>query len=193
MWMRYALLRAGMLGCVVLALSRCSSDKPLRSGLSDGCVVNSDCNDPLQCSFGLCHKACKESRDCPSMQHCLNLPSGPVCQLDKDTVECVYSSECPPPLKCAVDSRCRVPCVAKDDCLPSQVCTQHVCADKDEVDAKTQKLPVTNDHAWTGSDAGTGEPVDAGSGGSSHSSGGAGNQQGGAGGAGGKGGETGAS
>lgn len=181
MWMRFALLRAGMLGCVVLALSRCSSDRPLRSGLSAGCLVNSDCNDPLLCSFGLCHKACKESRDCPSQQHCLNLPTGPVCQLDKDKVECVYSSECKEPLKCAVDSRCRVPCVAKDDCLPTQVCTQHVCADKDELD-DTQKLPVTNDHGWTGSDAGAGEPMDAGSGGSSHSSGGASNQQGGAGG-----------
>jgi hypothetical protein len=177
MRMRLALVRAGILGSVVLALSRCSSDGPARSGLSADCVVNSDCNNPLQCSFGLCHKACKETRDCPANQHCLKLPEGPVCQLQADTVQCVYSSQCPSPLKCAVDSKCRVPCEASGDCLPSQLCTQFVCADKDEVDPDSRELPVTNKiDPWEGTQGGDAGPTDAGNGGSTHGSGGASNR-----------------
>ena len=161
-------LRALVLGCVLLSAARCSSSSAPTRVLKSSCVVNSDCNDPLLCSFGLCHQACKESRDCPTGQHCLNLPDGAVCQLDEDKVDCTYSSECKAPLKCAVDSRCRVPCVGDGDCLASQVCTQFVCADTSELDSKSHALPVTNKTApWNGPESDGGEPPDAASGGAS--------------------------
>jgi hypothetical protein len=182
MSMRFGFLRAAVLGCVVFSLARCSSDSH-GGGIKSGCIVNSDCNNPLACSFGLCHQACKESRDCPTGQHCLALEGGAVCQLDADVVECVYSSQCKKPLKCAVDSRCRVPCEGSGDCLASQVCTQHVCADKDELNPDTKSLDVTNTtDPWSG-----GSSTDGGVEGSTGSGG-----KSGAGGAGGAGGKSGA-
>jgi hypothetical protein len=164
---------------VALSLANCSSDKPTSArGVAAGCVANSDCDKPLVCTFTICHRACKESRDCPNpSEHCLNLPEGSVCQLPEDGLTCTYSTDCKVPLKCAVDSKCRVACQGDGDCLgTTQVCVSHVCADKSEIDVRTKDLAHTNPvGGWNGKDDG---PLsDAGTGGSP----GAGGQSGGGG------------
>ena len=131
------------------------------------CSLNSDCNNPLSCTFGKCHKTCTESRDCPNAnQRCLKVAPGPVCQL-VDEGHCTYNSDCSSPLKCAVDSVCRVPCQGQSDCLPKQTCTSFVCADTFDLVDGGLDLPHTNPGGgWNGvSDdggVGAGDASDAG-------------------------------
>lgn len=125
----------------------CSSDDAALASVAQGCNINSDCNNPLSCTFGKCHKTCDETRDCGTGERCVKLASGNVCQ-QKDEVECMFTSMCPDPLKCAVDSRCRVACQGNTDCLASQKCVSHVCADTDEVDPATLDIPHSNPNGW---------------------------------------------
>src|SRR3954454_21502717 len=118
----------------------CSDDVPPLVGLAEGCHINSDCNDPLSCVFGKCHKACETTKDCPSGARCLKLPERNVCQQENE-VMCIYTSSCPEPLVCGVDSKCRVACREARDCIVGQTCVSSVCADRDEVDPSTMDLP----------------------------------------------------
>jgi hypothetical protein len=127
----------------------CSSDPPTLAAVSQGCSLNSDCTNPLSCTFGRCHSACNASVDCQHGERCIKVTTG-ICQLDDET-HCTYSSDCPAPLKCAVDSQCRVACQTPADCFGYQKCISHVCADPDEVDISTMDLPHTNPHGgWDG-------------------------------------------
>lgn len=141
-------LRSWLVVVAVTTLS-CGSDSPVKPGTA--CVVNSDCNNPLSCSFGTCHSACQESRDCPTGQRCVS--AGPVmgagdagtstvnvCQLAVEKT-CVQNSDCKAPLVCARDLQCRNQCREDRDCATkSQKCIENVCADPDEFDATTMKL-----------------------------------------------------
>jgi hypothetical protein len=147
----------------LFVLGACSSDQPPPKSVGEGCLLNSDCNNPLSCTFGKCHTACQQTLDCPSGERCVKIATGNVCQ-QKDEVECTYSSECPQPLKCAVDSKCRVACVRDPDCLSSQQCVSHVCADKDQIDPESHDLMHTNPQGgWNGTDDDGGVTPDAGS------------------------------
>ena len=142
----------------------CSSDSPPPAGArAQGCVLNSDCNDPLSCTFGRCHAACNETKDCQRGERCVKLPTGNVCQFT-DEMQCTYTSDCREPLKCAVDSMCRVACETERDCLATQKCVSHVCADGDQIDVRTGDLPHTNPQGgWNGvNDDGGVPPSDAG-------------------------------
>ena len=104
------------------------------------CVQNSECNNPLSCSFGSCHEACKETRDCPLGQRCVKDATGfNVCQLPTEQ-RCTYNSECKQPLVCASDFQCRNQCVMDVDCTKGQKCVESVCADPAEIDPITGKL-----------------------------------------------------
>src|SRR5947207_1572461 len=70
----------------------CSSDEPTR-GLASACVLNSDCNAPLVCTFQRCHVVCKASVDCPSGARCIASEAGGVCQLSQE-VDCRTSGVC---------------------------------------------------------------------------------------------------
>lgn len=122
--------------------SACSSDdKP--PATAKKCTLNSDCDSNLVCSFGLCHKQCEEAKDCGPGQLCVKSDGkageGGVCQLDLQS-ECKFADDCPNPLVCGPDSKCRAPCryPSARDCLPTQVCALGgVCAEPSEVDKET--------------------------------------------------------
>src|SRR4051812_29030472 len=85
----------------------CASDGPPLANLSDGCLVNTDCNTPLVCAFRKCHNACEATRDCPVGLRCVasDRPFH-VCQLGTEQA-CIYNSDCPKGQVCAADAQCR--------------------------------------------------------------------------------------
>ena len=116
-----------------LLLTECSSSEDTPQ-VAAKCQLNSDCNNPLSCTFGRCHQTCVATRDCPAPQHCVKTELGNVCQLE-DESSCLYASQCQPPLKCAVDSKCRNACLSDIDCITGQHCADGSCAEPTEVGA----------------------------------------------------------
>jgi hypothetical protein len=102
------------------------------------CLMNSDCNNPLSCTFGKCHAACAVTRDCPTGERCVKGPAGNVCQLTDEKL-CPVSggvSNCMSPLVCAIDLQCRNHCTvatATVDCTAGQLCAGGYCAEKREL------------------------------------------------------------
>lgn len=133
----------------------CSSSKKIDVG--GDCLLNSDCNPPLSCTFGKCHNSCKETRDCPLGQSCIKTSQGGTCQLPSEA-DCRVAT-CAEKQVCAIDYRCRATCqIAVTDCTDGQVCVGNVCADESDVDQTTGQLPVKNP-AWL--DGGLGGKKDA--------------------------------
>ncbi len=135
---------ASLLLVVSVALgTACSSDKAdaiKRSGLAEGCLINTDCKSPLVCAFRRCHVQCEDSRDCDPQQLCIDADKPfRVCQLGVER-DCEYNSQCPGDQVCAVDAHCRDQCAADRDCGYQQLCAQGTCAEQWEV--TDGKLPV---------------------------------------------------
>jgi hypothetical protein len=124
----------------VMLVAACSSaSKP---PVGSTCLKNTDCASPLVCTFGRCHTACTEARDCPAGQLCVKGADGTGCQLPTEA-HCLYRSDCAAPLTCALDRQCRVECQTDVDCATrSQLCVMpdQVCAEPEEVDANTHRL-----------------------------------------------------
>ena len=79
----------------------CSDAKKIDVG--GACILNSDCNQSLVCTWGKCHAACKTTADCPAGQSCITASDqSTVCQLPVE-LHCTYNSDCQTPLTCAVD------------------------------------------------------------------------------------------
>jgi hypothetical protein len=100
------------------------SCKSSGAALASGCSINSDCDSPLVCAFGLCHSACKVSSDCPLMnpaEHCVVSGTVGVCELPQE-VECSATQPCPNALLCASDEECRSPCETSNQCPSGQTC-----------------------------------------------------------------------
>src|SRR5882762_9417069 len=74
------------------------------------CLKNTDCLNPLSCTFGTCHVTCVEARDCNPGQDCVKGPKGNVCQQPLEKT-CQYKSQCMKPLECALDRQCRSECL----------------------------------------------------------------------------------
>jgi hypothetical protein len=135
----------------------CSNRKTPLPGRS--CYLNSDCEDPLSCTFNKCHEACRESGDCPNGGLCIYAPAAPASRdaqmsmpdagLLKVCVQesCAMNSDCPDLLVCGRDLRCRQECAASKDC-PSrnQLCVigndqgQKVCAEAIDIGDNGQLL-----------------------------------------------------
>jgi hypothetical protein len=142
------------MGVVGLLAANCSSDEP--SGLGNGCQLNSDCSNPLLCTFGRCHQACAATRDCPEGDICVRGGGNVnVCQLP-DEQTCTPSTSCAQPLDCALDGICSYPCVADTSCLNGQICADSVCADP---------VRVGPDHHLRRADGGPGTLADVSGGG----------------------------
>jgi len=109
------------------------SGSPGASGAS--CSINSDCVDPLVCTYAHCHSACEETRDCPAGSRCVLVNGLGVCELPVET-SCGTAS-CPGSLVCGPDQTCRNACSpgSPTDCLGNQICQAGVCYDPGEVDA----------------------------------------------------------
>jgi hypothetical protein len=143
---------------VVLASGCGSSDKP---PAGKACTLNSECNNPLSCSFGKCHVACNETRDCQPGQRCIKGPTGNVCQLDEEK-RCPPGTACQTPLICAIDLQCHNNCTTAAECTPGQVCAGGACAETSEVgpDGKL-KAPGDGGAGGAGGGGGTDAGVDA--------------------------------
>jgi hypothetical protein len=146
-------------GGVILLLVTCSGGSKPPPGKA--CLMNSECQSPLVCTFGKCHSACAEARDCPTGQLCVKGPGGSVCQLPAES-RCATGAECASPLVCALDHLCRSDCSADGACpTGTQKClmADRICAEPEELDSTGSQLK----NAVPRSDAGvdTSAPADA--------------------------------
>ena len=135
-----AALSVGVALALAAGCGQTDDDAIKAAKLSAGCVINTDCEDPLVCAFRRCHNECETSRDCTEGQRCVasDRPFR-VCQLDDET-NCERNSDCAFGMVCGVDGECRDQCGTSRDCIPGQVCTAGSCADEEElVDGK---LPI---------------------------------------------------
>lgn len=126
--------------CFTILALACSSDEPPLADLAQGCLVNTDCSNPLVCAFRRCHNACETTRDCQPPLRCVasDRPFH-VCQLESERA-CLYNSDCPKGQTCASDAQCRDQCQGDSDCLAYQTCVSGSCAEQDEL--KDGGLPV---------------------------------------------------
>ena len=110
----------------------CSSAKKIDTG--GACVLNSDCNQGLVCTWGKCHVACHTSADCQPGQSCITASAqSTVCE---SPTACIYNSDCPTGLMCATDQQCRQQCQKDVDCTSGQICTStQTCAEPNQVDS----------------------------------------------------------
>jgi hypothetical protein len=145
-WTRLGLLGWMAVVGLVSAAAGCGGDKVVPPvGLM--CIQNSECKNPLSCTFGLCHAACAEARDCPAGQTCVtgvddqDQPVN-VCLLPKERT-CVVNSDCNDTLICGPDFQCRNMCAADKDCTTrTQRCIENVCAEPEDF----TKDPVTGEY-----------------------------------------------
>ena len=124
-----------VLGLMVVSASLvagCGSAKKIDAG--GACVLNSDCNQGLVCTWGKCHVACHTSADCQPGQSCITTSAqSTVCE---SPATCIYNSDCPTGLICAVDQQCRKQCQTSVDCTSGQICTStKTCAELSQVDS----------------------------------------------------------
>jgi hypothetical protein len=102
--------------------------------LGGTCILNSDCNQGLVCTWGFCHVACHTSADCQPGQSCIM--AGAQSTACESPTSCIYNSNCPTGLICAVDQQCRKQCQTSADCTSGQTCTTtQTCAELSQVDS----------------------------------------------------------
>lgn len=114
----------------------CGGDDPVTKAVGDGCLLPTDCVDPLACVFRRCHMQCLADRDCPAGQRCAGAlaPKKGIC-LFPEEITCKRNSDCDYPLVCGRSGECQQQCAASVDCLSSQVCVAGSCTDKDTAPA----------------------------------------------------------
>jgi hypothetical protein len=168
-------------GLLVGSCGGSEEEKIQAAKLAEKCALNSQCENPLVCTFERCHKECDEDRDCPGEQRCVGSPTGNICQLDVETNCASNSSACQGDQVCGVDKECRDPCQKDGDCTTGQVCAnQGQCASrqagKDVVDEDGNILPDNfGGSGGTGGAGGSGgNDASAGTGGTGGNDGGAG-------------------
>ena len=169
-WVRRACVG---LGLSLSLLGGCNSNTTPTQDDHHICKLSSDCSNGLICTYGYCHSACAASIDCPTPQRCVKTnesvdDSGTnmidVCQLPAET-HCNYDSQCQDPMICAIDRQCRNMCLAKKDCVGTQVCADGACAEPSEVDANGHLIGAINvpdaSSTGTGGAAGVGGATNA--------------------------------
>ncbi len=129
---RYAL---ALFAAVALALGMvapaCSSSNNSGSNAAQlqRCSLNSDCAMNLVCALGSCRAACVTSADCGNGGSCITDSNHhAVCQAAAEkNMPCDRPADCPEPLACASDYRCRNLCSTTSDCNQLGI-TGRVCA-----------------------------------------------------------------
>jgi hypothetical protein len=143
------------LGWMLLLAADGCTDRKLAPGKD--CLVNTDCDSPLSCSFGKCHVTCREARDCDPGQDCVRGTDGNVCLLISEK-ECGKNSDCPVGLFCALDLTCRSQCENAVDCATkTQQCVlpDKVCAEPHDIGGDVMLKPPPGGATGTGGGAGT--------------------------------------
>lgn len=114
----------------------CGSDEKTavaRAKLAEGCLINSDCQEPFVCAYKSCHVQCNATRDCPAGQRCITADKPfHVCQLPKEK-DCQNNTDCPGTQICGIDKQCRDACQSARDCLAGQQCVSGTCAEPTEL------------------------------------------------------------
>ncbi len=121
-----------IVGLVVMAaMGACGGDDPTTKPVGSGCLLPTDCTDPLVCVFQRCHQQCLTDRDCPTGSLCTGAvaPRKGVCLLSDET-ECGRTSDCQAPLVCGRRLKCEAACKDARDCLASQACDRGSCVDQ---------------------------------------------------------------
>jgi hypothetical protein len=140
-----AALLLALASLVALVGPACSSND-VAASLYKGCAQNSDCDKTLICALGLCRPVCKTTADCGNGGACITDDMmHAVCQsATLNNKACDKPSECPSPLACASDYRCRNLCSTSADCnvggSSGRVCAidangVNYCANPPEVNA----------------------------------------------------------
>ncbi|MEY4511431.1 MAG: hypothetical protein RLZZ450_3553 [Pseudomonadota bacterium] len=170
--------RLGALGALLLfsLLVACSSSDKEKMALAvaklaETCSLNSECADPLVCTFERCHMQCQNDRDCLTGERCVKGGAAGVCQLLNLETACIAGSSCRGSQVCGADGECRDSCSAATDCVGDQICGKSVgvslCASRDPtrdtVDGQGNILRMVvasyPDSGVIADDAGGGAPV----------------------------------
>jgi len=151
---------------VVAGEQGCSSNSPKAVGLGTGCSLNSDCNSPLVCVFGLCHEACEQTRDCPPGQTCIASGTDNVCTLPSEST-CTDAGTCTiDTLSCdPATQRCVNPCTTAGCAVAGQICENGLCKDVSDggvADASGGDGTMPPGDSSSGSDADGGSVVESG-------------------------------
>src|SRR5450432_953357 len=109
-----------LVSATVAVVLSCGSDTPLL-GVSQACVLNSDCASPLLCVFQRCHTGCAESLDCPMGERCVASGTSHVCQLPEES-SCSSTVLCQAGQVCGPDQQCRTKCTTSLDCPKGDSC-----------------------------------------------------------------------
>lgn len=100
------------------------------------CATTTECTSGLTCTLGLCRADCRTDADCPRGSLCLGTTQPYGCSLPEE-LDCGSSTDCPAPLVCGPDSKCRVGCEVSDDCPRNDhSCRTLVCVGNDDPDPR---------------------------------------------------------
>ena len=143
---RILLCSVPLLAMAAIMQTSCdSTEVAILKSLTEGCLINSDCEGDLICVFRRCHIQCETTPDCPidskgdPLRCMLGTQPEHVCQLE-DEKYCEYNSQCPEGQLCGADGECRDRCLGDRDCVTGQLCVQGTCAEPDELDADSGEL-----------------------------------------------------
>jgi hypothetical protein len=138
---RVAAWLAGVGFAAAVAVPACTTST---TATTKGCSLNSDCATDLICALGRCRPHCVNASDCPiAGSSCIDDGRNAVCEApaEKNT-PCTSEADCPVPLACSSDYRCRNLCLGDADCnvlgIAGRVCARDMngvdyCADPNEV------------------------------------------------------------
>jgi hypothetical protein len=114
---------------LLLLVTGCTA--PQASGAQ--CTFNADCASGLICAANYCRTACGPNGTCPAGMRCEPVAGTAltVCAATTEEPRCAYASDCPAPLVCNRDGRCRPECREDYDCQvinPFTTCAEGSCA-----------------------------------------------------------------
>lgn len=100
-----------LIGSGLVASGACSGST---SPGAVACETSFDCGTGTVCGFGQCRSPCEKASECGVGQWCVADEFEAVC-VSRDAT-CTAQAECPAPLVCATDYRCRNECDRNADC-----------------------------------------------------------------------------
>ena len=134
---------AALAWTAIIASPGCSSSSSTPA-TEPTCALNSECATGLVCALGKCRPACATAADCANGGTCVDDGTHAVCQpAAEENTPCNSPSDCPSPLACASDYRCRNLCTSAADCnvlgITGRVCVTDAqgvdyCADPADTD-----------------------------------------------------------